>query len=92
MINESKAILDIVQENQTGITIRPLEALFFHKKLITNNKNIVSYKFYCQNNIFIIGKDDINTLKEFMELPWLEIDKEVSDFYTFPKWIERFFS
>ena len=36
-ISKSKVILDYVSEGQSGLTVRPLEALFLKKKLITNN-------------------------------------------------------
>lgn len=34
-------IVDITKENQSGWTLRILEALFFNKKLITNNINVL---------------------------------------------------
>ena len=36
----SRCIVDICQKGQTGLTRRPLEALFFRKKLLTNNSYI----------------------------------------------------
>ncbi|MDK2934960.1 MAG: hypothetical protein PWP27_2770 [Clostridiales bacterium] len=65
-ISESKAILDYISEKQSGLTLRPLEALFFRKKLITNDKTIVNRDFYRKENIFILGKDDIENLPQFL--------------------------
>ena len=45
-LNYSKCILDITQEGQTGITLRYYEAVVYNKKLLTNNKSIVSLPFY----------------------------------------------
>lgn len=39
-IRKSKCIVDVVQKGQIGLTLRPLESLFFKKKLLTNNKCI----------------------------------------------------
>lgn len=89
-ISESKAILDYVSENQSGLTLRPLEALFFKKKLITNDITIVDRDFYRKDNIFVIGKDDIKNLPQFLSTPYKVIEKEVVDKYDFNSWLERF--
>ena len=41
-------IIDITKENQSGWTLRILEALFFNKKLITNNINILGSEIYSE--------------------------------------------
>lgn len=89
-IAESGCILDLVQENQGGITWRPLEALFYEKKLITSFKEIVNYDFYCRENIFILGVDDINELQEFIQTPYERIDKDIIQKYTTDGWLENF--
>ena len=53
-VNRSKYIIDIVQEEQVGLTLRALESLFYGRKLITNNSNISNYNFYNPNNILIL--------------------------------------
>lgn len=85
----TRVIIDLNRESQMGLTLRPLEALFFEKKLITNNKNIVDFAFYNKNNIFIIDVDDINGLKKFIESPYERIDDKIKDYYDFKNWIER---
>lgn len=52
----SKAILDVVQDNQRGLTWRTVEALLLRKKLITTFKDVKQYNFYCKENVFIWGK------------------------------------
>ena len=39
-INRARCLLEITQANQSGLTVRCLEALFFDKKLITNNTSV----------------------------------------------------
>jgi hypothetical protein len=89
-ISKCKAILDITQEGQHGISLRPLEALFFKKKLITNNVDILRYDFYHPDNIFILGKDDILTLNIFLMKPIADISQKIIDLYEFDSWINRF--
>ncbi|WP_196001869.1 hypothetical protein [Clostridium sp. 1001271B_151109_B4] len=90
-ISGCKAILDILQENQEGLTLRVMESIFFEKKLITNNKDIINYDFYNKNNIFIIGIDNINNLNSFINSPYNKIDDNIVNKYDFNNWLSRFF-
>ena len=81
LINESKAILHIVDGGQEGPTIRVLESLFHQVKLITNNASIAEYEFYNQDNVFILGKDDIECLSDFLKKPYKEIGAEILERY-----------
>lgn len=90
-IKNSKVIVDLVADEQTGLTLRPLEALFYKKKLITNMKTIKQYDFYNQHNIFIIGMDNDDTLKQFIESDYDESNHEELTFkYEFRSWVNRF--
>ena len=88
-ISESRCILDINNVNQVGLTLRPLESLFFEKKLITNNKNIKNMSFYNKNNIFIIGEDSYSDLAYFIKSPYIKINKKVVEKYKFESWLDR---
>jgi len=90
-IYRSKAVLDIVESGQRGITLRPMEAIFFRKKLITNNPNVKAYDFYRPENIFILGEQPIERLPVFLNLPYVEIPKEIVTQYTAEAWLDRFF-
>lgn len=41
-----QCILDIPQEGQSALTLRPYEAVVYNKKLLTNSKSIKSFKYY----------------------------------------------
>ena len=90
-ILESRAIVDIVGNGNVGLTIRPLEALFCEKKLVTNYSDIYKYDFYEANkkNIFILGKDNIENLKEFVRTPFVKSEFDM-DTYDIVAWIKRF--
>lgn len=85
----SRCVVDVVPNQKCGLTLRPLEALFYKKKLVTNYEDIVNYDFYDGENIFILGKDDINKLADFVNSPYKEIDKKIVDFYSYGRWLER---
>ena len=89
-LSNANAIMDILQDGQQGMTLRVMEALFFNKKLITNQSSIAKEDFYNSNNIFIIGKDDWNNIKDFMNKPVIKTPEEVLDKYDFFTWLKRF--
>ena len=55
-LSRARCLVDIVQKNQCGLTKRPLEALLYRKKLITNNPWVRHEDFYNPHNIFILGE------------------------------------
>lgn len=88
-IQNSKAILDLNQPNQSGLTLRPLEALLLKKKLITNNKYITELKAYDKNNTFILNGVNFEGLAEFLKAPYVNNDTDLFEFYKFEKWLYR---
>jgi len=89
-ISLSRAIIDLVAEGQSGLTIRSLEAFYFQKKLITNNTNIVDYDFYDKQNVFILGVDEYQNLSEFIKSDFVPKALHVSEKYDYNKWLNRF--
>lgn len=87
--SRSSAILDIVTKENYGLTLRPLEALFLKKKLITNYKEIVNEPFYNSNNIYVIDVDERNLL-DFLSLPLKKIPLEIVNLYNCDSWLNRF--
>lgn len=89
-IMNTKCILDITNEGQTGLTLRFMEALFTKKKIITNNQYIKDYNFYDPANIFVIKNDDIEGIDNFICCPGKDISKENIEYYDLENWIKRF--
>lgn len=90
-LSASRCVIDICQQNQPGLTRRPLEALFYNKKLITNNPHIKEYNFYNPANILIL-QDTPSTrqIKEFMECPMVEIPDFIKRQYDINQWVSQF--
>lgn len=89
-ILRSKSVIDIMQPGQTGYTMRIPEAMVNHVKLITNNQQISKYGFYHPTNIFILGKDDINNIYEFVMSPWnSDVNNEIRNL-EFEYWLRKF--
>lgn len=92
LVNRSKGILELNKEGQSGLTLRALEALFYKKKLITNNISIMNEKVYNPNNIYVIGFDN-KPVKEFLNEPYCipENYDELVSYYSFDSWIKRIY-
>jgi hypothetical protein len=86
----SRSILDILSDPMDGLSLRAMESLFHERKLITNSQTIMNYDFYNSQNIFILGKDNLIDLPEFIKSSYKKIEPEIIDSYDFKNWIKRF--
>ncbi len=91
MIQESRCLIEVLQAGQSGISERTMEALVYRKKLITNNKDIVSCDFYRKENIFVLGNDPLERLPDFMNCPLVPVGEHIVQRYTYEAWLQRFF-
>lgn len=90
LISKSKTIIDILPEGQSGLTLRPMEAIFLRKKLITSDQSLYNQDFYSKHNIFILGKDEEFHLKRFINSNYIPIDDEIVNRYDSKEWLKRF--
>ncbi len=92
-VEESKCLIDLFQEGQVGITRRPMEALFFNKKLLTENPHIAKFDFFHPENILITTPGDPNKLdavKDFMETPCAIVPDDIKQGYSVEGWLKYF--
>ncbi|MGF7141305.1 hypothetical protein [Roseimarinus sediminis] len=89
LFDMSNAIVDFHDPDQTGITMRSIEALGSCKKLITINKTILFEPIYSPNNVFIINPRNESFLKEFLNIPYQEM--LVREKYSINTWILTIF-
>ncbi|WP_429090587.1 hypothetical protein [Aeromonas rivipollensis] len=85
MASKSKCIVEIVQEGQSGITLRTLEAAFLKKKLITNNMSILDSELFNDANVMYLDRCDAvdeNILDKFMGQPYSDYSEEILMKYT----------
>ena len=83
--------MELQEQGQTGLTLRAMEALFFQKKLLTDNQEVLNCDFYRQENIFVWGQDDECRLADFLQVPYQKIPEETVSQYTWEAWLDRFF-
>lgn len=89
-IAKSKIIVDIQGAWQQGMTLRPMESLFYQKKLITNNIDLANMDFYNSDNIFILGKDNMDALGNFCCIEHTEVKNSIIAKYGLKRWVENF--
>lgn len=88
---ESACIVDVVSPGQSGLTLRPFDALFLEKKLITNCEAISKMDFYDPANIYIIRDLNLDGLEEFMSRPYKKVDRKIVCQYEINRWIRNIF-
>lgn len=92
IMSQSEIVIDLLQFNQTGVTQRTLDALYLNKKIITNNEYIKNYDFYNSNNILIINENTTEKeIRNFKNKKYIEINKEIIEYYSLERWIKDIF-
>lgn len=91
LIEESRIVIDIQHPKQVGLTIRTIEMLGAHRKLITTNAAIKDYDFYNPNNILIIDREDPKIPDMFLDVDYEPIDHTVYYKYSLDGWLNDIF-
>lgn len=92
-LKKSKVLCDVTQKNQSGLTLRILESIFFSKKIITNNENVKEYDFYNPNNILIYrSRTSIDDIKSFLEKPYNPVSDEILSRYEVVNVLKKLFN
>jgi hypothetical protein len=88
-VKEADVLLDLATNPDTGLSLRCMESLFFGKKLITNNTEVLEADFYDPANIYVLGHDS-RTFEEFFSCERVLIDPQIRDYYLLSNWLKRF--
>lgn len=93
-LEHAGVLLDVNQKGQKALTMRVMEAIYFSKKLITNNEDIVNYDFYQENNIFLLPQDlgliSAEEIRAFLDKPFVPYPEEILARYDFEHWKKQF--
>ena len=87
---QSDIVVEVVQSRQVGITVRALEAMFYHKKLITNNAAIRNTPLYHPCNVLIWEPGVQEKLPAFLQAAYQPLPEAVEKRYTFAAWLDNF--
>jgi hypothetical protein len=87
-IQSSTCLLDIIQGNSSGFTIKVCEAVYYNKLLITTNKNLKKLPFYDERFIKIIDSaKDISP--DFFEYEGkVRYERAAIDYFSIPTFVK----
>lgn len=91
-VANAEILIDLVRTNQSGLSFRFFEAMTFHKKIITNNKNVMLYDFYNPNNILVINDDFSEIDDAFLNNAYEPVPENIYNNYTIDAWIKTVFN
>ncbi len=90
-INKARCLVDVIQEDSTGLTIKTCESVLYNKKLITTNSAVTSESFYSKDRILLYDKSRPEGLRAFIESnfnPYTKEDQQIFSPYVLFKEIE----
>lgn len=79
-MKKAKCIVDVIQGNSTGLTIKNCEALAFDRKLLTTNTNVREVDFYHPENICIYTAG--MSIKHFIETPFVRYTQNEKSYFS----------
>lgn len=86
----ARCMIDVSQAKQTGLTLRPLEAMLYQRKLLSNNPFIKQEAFYKSENVFLFAEAmDLTGLQAFMAQPFSPIAETIQQLYSVEALIQR---
>lgn len=88
-VARSRSVLNVIMENQEGITLRDLEYVYQGVKLVTTNPAIQKTSIYHPNNVFILNDNNVQELPSFLNLPRAILPTEVLDKHTLDAFISE---
>jgi len=89
LVKSSQCLLEVIRGENSGWTLRTMEALVYDKKLITTNRHIVEAPFYHPANIYVWGVDK-RTIASFMNETYHPVPEQIKSQYYFENWINYF--
>ena len=91
-LNQSQCVLDVCPCENSGMTLRVLEAVYYNKKLITDNKDVKNEPFYNEEKVLIF--DDNTPQNRIIQFLNKKTDSNYNinfeDLYSFNARIKRF--
>jgi len=89
LVKASQCLLEVIRGDNSGVTLRTMEALVYDKKLITTNKHIVKAPFYNTANIYVWGVDK-RSIASFLSEPHQPVSEQIKSQFYLENWIELF--
>lgn len=88
IIARSKAVLDIERSDQSGLTIRTLEALSQGVKIVTTNSEVKRYAIYDPTNVLVIDRKRPSIVENFFDAPFVPLPAGQIEKYDISAWVK----
>ena len=88
----TRCVIDINHPKQTGLTMRTIEMLGLHQKILTTNQNVRNYDFYEPGNQLVIGRDEIKIDKGLLGKPYVSVPEDVYEEYSIHSFVMDIFN
>lgn len=88
-IQESSCLLDVIQAESEGFTIKVCEAIFYNKRLITTNKNILDMPFYDPRFIRVIDSAEQITRDFIFSDEPVEYSEKAREYFSVNGYLNR---
>ena len=88
ILRKSNTVFDMQHNMQSGLTMRTIETMGAKRKMVTTNTNIKKYDFYNENNIFILGKNNLDDIEEFLHNKYVPISDDIYKKYSVFSWVK----
>jgi hypothetical protein len=94
IFEESNTIIDVINNKQTGYSMRCIESIGAGKKLFTHNRLIKNEKFYDSNSIYIYENinDFGNKELAFLKNRTRAIDDSTIENLSLKSWLTQLFA
>lgn len=88
-IQKATCLIDVIQGESTGLTIKTCEAVCYDKKLITTNKHVVEYPFYDPRYIRVVDSPDDIDGSFFTENKDVHYSEEGKAYFSAESFLKR---
>ena len=88
-IQKATCLIDVIQGESSGLTIKTCEAVCYDKKLITTNKHVVEYPFYDPRYIRVVESPDDIDKSFFTENRNVHYSKEGKAYFSAESFLNR---
>lgn len=91
-IQESACLIDVIQSNSSGYTIKNCEAVFYDKLLITTNKKVKDAPFYDERYMLIMDSVDDITKDFFDNAENVKYSNKAKDYFSFDTYLKKLYN
>ena len=86
IVDKARAVIDIEHPRQRGLTMRTIETLMAHRKLITTNARIRDTDLFDESRVFIIDRNAPVIPERFLDTPFLPLPSSIRERYSIRGW------